>query len=97
MLNAGAHRPMWTEQWSAKKQKPFFLDVVSGRRTWEHPVPTVAESYDSVAETQDDGVKPRALQEVRFFHNQVNRFCPSCGHGRKTSASSTGRVLRKGW
>lgn len=65
---------MWTEQWSAKKQKPFFLDVVSGRRTWEHPVPTVAESYDSVAETQDDGVKPRALQEVRFFHNQVKGF-----------------------
>ena len=65
---------MWTEQWSIKKQQPFFLNVVSGERTWDNPVPTVSESYDSVAEAQDDGVKPRALQEVRFFHNQVKGF-----------------------
>lgn len=69
---------MWAEQWSVSKQRPFFLEVSSGKRAWRSPVDTVAESYDRVTRDslrsshgEDDGVRPRALAEVRFFHNQV--------------------------
>ena len=86
---------MWTEQWSEKHQRPFFVNAVTLETTWKSPVMTVSQSYDHVAShsrgdsshDEDDELKQRALGEVRVFHNQVKRHLIAIAIGTHTELS----------